>query len=478
MLISDEYWDLAGKGVVQGIAYAFGTRLVNWMVSGWRGGGRGTRDNQQCFVRSVGVEELKNGVPEGHRLYCRDGEGFWELPVGEVPESIESDQSLWLIHEGEILLTAYGNDLQQGAEGYEVSLSIDPLNGLGDLIDEYGDEITVTTLGLAIASVFNRVLGATGTYPETLEAFKSAADTELGTQGIRCKSIRPIIAEDSVPTSAESRHSKPSVSLDEFESQREFDSLAAELNSVDSEASWKKLVMDPLERMNIPFDSKTRAELQRMQEEVIRRAISPETSVTRLAQLTEAALERAGISLGDLKLWRHSALRLDNDFSDLEDLDSAKTPTQVGVSTTKRPGTFWVWNRSEVDRRLLRYLRSITANGLHACNQGILRNENLDLARQLKKLEEQLELLSELIKTTPNLKKAVPGLRVDGKTAKVLVNQLNTAVRHGEKLNSHLAELLSQLEYDSNWEKIYSACLTDIDRLIFHVRERRNLYEV
>ena len=141
MLISDEYWDLAGKGVVQGIAYAFGTRLVNWMVSGWRGGGRGTRDNQQCFVRSVGVEELKNGVPEGHRLYCRDGEGFWELPVGEVPESIESDQSLWLIHEGEILLTAYGNDLQQGAEGYEVSLSIDPLNGLGDLIDEYGDEI-------------------------------------------------------------------------------------------------------------------------------------------------------------------------------------------------------------------------------------------------------------------------------------------------------------------------------------------------
>lgn len=476
MLLSQEILDVVGRGVAQGFAYGFGARMLNWIVSGWKSGGGEKSQISQSVIRRIEITDLAEGIPEGYRLCCRDDESFWELPIDEIPESIEADQSLWLIPDGEILLTASSDE---SGEDYDVAVSLDPEKGLGDLIDEYGDEIDAAVLGTLIASsLFTamKVIGkkSSSQDPENIEECLTAANSELSAQGIQCKSIRPKGTSVEVDPS-DASDGEGNVSGDASGS-ADLESLVSVISEVNSPADWESKIVDSLTQMQIPLDLTARQELERLQNEVLKKQRSPTQSVTRLAQLTADSFERAGISTNELSRWRQSALRLEDDFSDLEEQEQLNSISSSAVVNEKRPGTFWVWSRPEVDRRLLRYLKRVTSHCRLGCEQGLQRNQSLPLLRQLKQLEEHLILLDELLKTTPSLTAVIPSRRINGQVTKSLVRQLESAVRFGESLNKKMDLLLSQPEYNSDWQKVNSECLREIDKLTQHVRDRRNLH--
>ena len=114
--------------------------------------------------------------------------------------------------------------------------------------------------------------------------------------------------------------------------------------------------------------------LEELHDELLRKTLPPEQAVPRLAQLTAEAFERAGIEQVDLRRWQNLSERLSDESLEpisTTSLTSTSRPIGVGVATAKRPSTWHIWSRHEVDRRLLQFTCRTVKTCRTACDQAL-----------------------------------------------------------------------------------------------------------
>ena len=188
-----------------------------------------------------------------------------------------------------------------------------------------------------------------------------------------------------------------------------------------------------------------------MQDEVLQRQLSSAQAANRLAALTAAALARAGIDAPDINRWRTAAAKLERD----EPTPPAAVAT-AAVDPARRPGTWWIWDRTEVDRRLQRYLRRLSQHSRTGLEQALLTISDLPSLRKLRDLQTQITMLDELLATLPTAEPRTRGLRLDGAQVKEAVQALQTAVTQAEALRTSIDTLLRTPTDQPTWTTAWS----------------------
>lgn len=449
-------------GAATGLGHSLGSRLVGWVASWWSRWTRRGPQNKPPLLKKVQLKDLRGQLPAGMQLCRYRGDELMEAAADNVPERIGDDETLWLVPAGAVWLAT---ELTSGGEiaDAEVAVEFDPTGGLHHLLRQ-GEDIQQSLLGGLVAGGLLGILNSPGwgSWPQLLAGDEAQAsrclslvNRGLQQRGLRCTGLRNIQSRTA------------SVAPAEDDEARVPQTLVEDVRQVRTPQDWQALTRG-LAQSGIPMDRQAEQELQAMQDEVLQRQLSPEQAAMRLSAWTAAAMERAGVDLPDLSRWQTTAARL----AEPEAPAPAVTPA-AAVATVKRPGTWWVWSRPEVDRRLLRFLQRVGQHCRAGLDQALLTVADLPSLRKLRDLHNQIALLDELLITMPAAEARTVGLRLDGQQVKEAVRSLESAVTEGEKLRTAIDTLLRMPTENPQWQPTWSACTQSTTLLVQHVRDRR-----
>lgn len=249
--------------------------------------------------------------------------------------------------------------------------------------------------------------------------------------------------------------------------------LAQVVSSLKNEAEWKNLE-SALNQSGLPLDSSAAKALATLGDEVLKKEIGTANAVGRLAKLTAEAFERAGIELPDLARWDSLSARLADDDSLTpveEEVGPASIP--VAVANVKRPATWWIWSREDVDGRLLRFVARGVEHCWTGCNQALTAIHDLSALRQLRELREQLVLIRELLQTMTPLVPDKRALRVEGWRVKQLLSGVEQAVQAAETLSNEMRIMLASQPGNKEWQTAFTKCGQSAAVLVQTLRDRR-----
>ncbi len=449
-------------GAAAGLGHSLGTRVLNWISVSWSRWSRGGVPGELPLLRRVQLKDLRGGIPAGTQLCRYQGDQLLEATTVDVPSRVAEGETLWLVPIGEVWLPT---ELTQGNEvaEAEVAVEFDPALGLHRLLEQ-GDGVPAALVGALVSGGLMGVLNAPGwgRWSELL-----AGDTNTAAQclaqlnrsvegrGLRCKALRQVKARTQATTDSEATATHVE--------------LTQAIDSLQTPQAWAA-VPQSLAQAGLPLDTTAEAELRAMQQAVLQKQLSPEQAANRLAALTAAAIERAGINVPDLSTWRTSARKLDDDAP----VEPASTPS-AAVDAVRRPGTWWVWDRTEVDRRLQRFLRRVSQHCRSGLDQAMLTVPELPVLRKLRDLQTQITMLDELLATLPTAEPRTRGLRLDGPHVKEAARALQTAVTQAEKLRTSIDTLLRTPTDQPNWTTTWSESSQSATILSQHLRDRRIL---
>ncbi len=446
-------------GAAAGLGHSLGTRVLNWISASWGTWTRGK--STESLLRRVRPADLKGGIPEGMQLCRFRGDQCVETSRTAIPQDLRPEDSLWLIPVGTVWVPT---ELTCGTESAaaEVAVEFDPAQGLHHLLRQ-GDGVTATMLGAFVASGLMGVLNVFGTERWTqvlggdanaTTQCLAAANRSLEQRGVRCQGLRHI----------QSRSTIAQADTDAATAQAE---LAETIEQLKTPQDWQA-VPQALANSGLPLDRTAEEELRAMQDEVLQRQLSSAQAANRLAALTAAALTRAGIDAPDINRWRTAAAKLERD----EPTPPAAVAT-AAVDPARRPGTWWIWDRTEVDRRLQRYLRRLSQHSRTGLEQALLTVSEMSALRKLRDLQTQITMLDELLATLPTAEPRTRGLRLEGAQVKEAVQSLQTAVTQAEALRSSIDTLLRTPIDQPTWTTAWSNSTQAATLLTQHVRDRR-----
>lgn len=464
MFFSPEIVAQFAVGAAAGIGQTFGHRLVPWAIKSWRWlTGSPSRPSTAPVIRRVTAADLRGGIPTGFRLFRKSGNEVCEIAPDEAGAG---GDSLWLFPAGEIWQpTQFGAGPSVGEA--EVGVEFVPESGFHSVLPREGDldrHWLAAFLQGALVGVVQSL--SRESQADVLAGRENAVgrcaerlDESLKPRGVRCRGIRNVHgATDAGVISA----SPDDGGLEQ---------LAAEITAVKTPADWQRLV-ETLRMAGVPVDPPTSEKLAAMQESVLRREIPAETAVKQIATLTAEAFTRAGINEPDLSRWQAISERL----GDPEAIgEEPAAPASVGVAVLRKPSTWFVWSRDEVDRRQLLFTRRTVKNCRLACEQGISSLRDIPALRQLRDLKEQLVGIEELLATVPPLDPPRSALRPDPQVAKALVASYADAVRSTDQLAQRIDALLNVSPSEEKWKEELQACQKAATRLAQLVRDRRSI---
>lgn len=463
MFFSPEIVAQFAVGAAAGIGQTFGQRLVPWMVKSWRWlTGVQPRSSTGPVIRRVTSADLKGGIPSGYRLFQKSGNEVRAISPDQVEHG---GDSLWLFPTGEVWqATPFAAGPSVGEA--EVGVEFAPESGFHSFLPREGD-LDRHWLSAFLQGALVGVVQSLGreAQNDVLSGDKGAAgrcaerlDESLKPRGVRCRGIRNV-------------HGAVGGAADSGSVEGGLEQLAAEIASVKTPADWQRLV-DSLRAAGVPVDPPTSEKLAAMQESVLRRETPPDAAVKQIATLTAEAFTRAGIEEPDLARWQTISERL----GDPEALgEKPAAPASVGVAVLRKPSTWFVWSRDEVDRRQLLFTRRTVKNCRLACEQGIANLRDLPALRQLRDLKEQLVGIEELLATVPPLDPPRAALRPDPQVTKALVASYAEAVRTTDDLARRIDALLNVSPSEPGWKDELQACQKAATRLAQMVRDRRSI---
>lgn len=258
----------------------------------------------------------------------------------------------------------------------------------------------------------------------------------------------------------------------EMSGDSDFDELVTELAQIKSHQDWTRLV-DSLKAAGMPIDPTTTERLNSIRNSVLAHQVPAPVGVRQLAELTADAFQRAGIERRDLEDWQILSDKLGDLPGEAERPISG--PAAVAVATLKRPRTWFIWSREEVDRRQLLFTRRTVKNCRFACEQALTQLSDVSASRRVRELKEQLTLTEELLATVPPLNPPRSAMRVERQVAKQLVAAYAEAVKTTEELVRHTDNLLNLSPSSSGWSQEFEACHRAAARLTQMVRDRRSV---
>lgn len=468
-------------GAAAGLGHVFGQRFLPWLLTGWRwllgkspapGASTGSPNllhnaMGDSLIKKVSLADVAGGIPENYVLCRFQGNSLREKHVATTPKELAADETLWLVPAGEVVIRA-AFPTGEGTAEAEVAVQFEPDDGLSGLLAD-GSELDRGWLGSLVAGSLLGVLTMWGKQsgkalvagdPAAADGCRQRLDQALHARGLRCRSIRPI---------GESKDAGSGMD------DAAFQELAREVGQVRSSTDWEHVV-GGLKGAGVPIDPIAAKELDRIRDEVIQKAIQPEQAVTGLARMTIQAFERAGIEQPDLQRWATISERLSDDYSGANATDiAAVAAVPVGVATTRRPGTWHVWSRVEVDRRLMQYTKRTVNHCRVACEQALASLRDIATLRQVRDLKANLDVIDSLLSTMPPLDPKNSSLRIDAHTAKGLVRSLEEAVLVTESLAKQSDQLFAQAPATTGWQDNYQNCLRSVSKLTQLVRDRRNV---
>lgn len=465
-------------GAVTGLSHAFGQRLIPWLIKSWDWYAKSNPGMPSHLIQQVGLDSLrKTGIPSGHRLFAKHGTTFKELAQSQLSQWASEEDSLWLIPEGEIWQpTHFASDDMVGHA--DIGIEFDPESAMLP-IDSDGGTLDrhwlAALLQGTVAGIFTSLppeirKGVVSADDVALNAWSKQIDHSLRGRGLRCCGVRNVSATATADGASGNAVDQPSAD-------ERLAELAAELAQIKTEGDWNRLV-DSLKRAGVPLDSQTTQRLAVLQDSIRERHISPAAGVQRLAELTADAFERAGIVKQDLESWQTLSERLGDVDAELESTPHTapqESPVSVAVAALKRPTTWFVWTREEVDRRQLLYTRRTVLNCRLACEQALMHVRDLQPLRQVRELKEQLSLTEEMLATVPPLNPARSSLRVDKQVAKRLISAYADAVKTADLLARSTDQMLSSPPSSDAWQRHFLACREASTKLNQYVRDRRNI---
>jgi hypothetical protein len=248
--------------------------------------------------------------------------------------------------------------------------------------------------------------------------------------------------------------------------------LADAIGTLKEPPQWEE-VNASLVEAGVPLDRTAEEQLSTLRDEVLRQATSSKQAVGRLAGLTAEAFARAGVELPDLERWERLSQRLAGAVLDDNLEEPAPIAPNVAVAGGKQPKTWWIWNKGEVDKRLLRFLRRGIDHCWTACNQALAKVRDVGTLRELYALREQLGLAKELLSTMPTLTPSRKSLRVDGALVKELIQSVHQAVASTDDLTKHLNTLLNSEPASAERERASRSCGQAAALLVQTLRDRR-----
>ena len=275
--------------------------------------------------------------------------------------------------------------------------------------------------------------------------------------------------------SAPAPHESEATQEDVNESQAE-ESLTAEmvadLQKIETEKDYQHFV-DGLKSAGVPLDTSASEQLRALQNEVLGKSASSQT-LKGLADIAAAAMQRAGVEPVDLRRWQTLAERLsENGLEAAAPPKAETTRVPASVAAAKRPSTFWVWNRQEVDRRLTAFIKRVVLNCRAACEEFLASGDEMASLRKVRELRERLDIVNELLMTTPTLIPETRSLRIDGKRIKELVAGLEQGMKSAETLAEGTRKLLERSPPNTEWLASADTCLQAAANLNHNIRLRR-----
>lgn len=466
-------------GAATGLGSTFGRSFIPWVIKSWNwlwGRKPAEPENQalaistsntDSLLRKVTLNEVSAGIPEGFQLCRFKGNSLQEKYLSTLPDAVAPDESLWLVPTGEVLVIA-GFPAGESSGEAEIAVEFDPDQGLASLLAEDHD-LNRGWLGALVAGSLVGVMSSLGKQsgtalasgdPAATDGCRQRLDQALQQRGLRCRKLRSI------------RESQSTEAINTA-GDATFTELAQEVSQVRNASDWDKLV-GSLKGAGVPVDAATTKQLDQIRDDVIRKAINPNQAVTGLARLTAEAFERAGIQEPDLRSWQNLSERL----STVDAPDTAGPASEyaaVGVAGHKRPSTWCVWSRQEVDRRLLQFTRRTVRNCKVACDQALASLREIAPLRQVRDFNTQLTMIEELLATMPPLDPRTASLKIDAHTAKTLVKSLEEAVLVTESLSKQADLLFSQATSTPAWNDAMHQCMRSVTKLAQLVRDRRTV---
>jgi hypothetical protein len=424
-------------GTAAAVGHQLGHRLMGWLARVWNSFSRKSLRDVDALVRKVEPRDLKGEIPAGMRLVHYRGDELLATNLSGIPRTLPDGESLWLIPDGTVWLPT---QLTCGGEAVdaEIAIQVHPELGLKSLV---GDEPLVTPgwLGAFVAGGLLGILNSPdwGDWSRLLDGDHGATEqclnrvnAALKGRGVSCHGLRNI-----------ERPAVASAAVDPVVVQ-----TVAELRT---EQDWAHL-SEGMASAGIPIDRSAERELAELRNEVLEKRLAPEAAANRLAAMTAAAFERAGIPVSRLGEWQAVATRL-RDVEDEAVAPAVPAPLVTGVAKPGRPSTWWVWDRAEVYMRLQRFLRRSVSRCRTGLEQALLTTRDLGQLRRLRELSQQVDHLSELMATLPILTVKTPSLRLDGVQVKDAVRALQTAVTASETLLENVDTFLRTPVADEAW---------------------------
>lgn len=467
MMFPVEFATQFAVGAVAGVGQSFGQQLIPWVVRSWRWLAGQSEPRRELIVRhATGAELAKTGIPAGYRLFRKQTDTLQEITAADLAQGVPPKETLWLFPSGPIWQPtrfAASDGLGQAEIGVEFS----PAEGFHPILHT-GGSFDQNWLSAFLQGTLAGILNSLGRPSQAgfLQGDTAAVslcserlDQSLRASGVRCRGIRGIAAS-SICSSGESSNPRDAG----------FQDLATELAEVKTPQDWARVV-DGLKAAGVPVDSPTTEKLAALQNEVLDRHIPPADAVRQLGELTADAFQRAGIEEPDLQRWQ----LISQTLGDIPDNGSSEesTPASVSVAKSKRPSTWFVWSRDEVDRRQLLFTRRTVKNCRTACEQGVLHLRDMSALREVRGLKEQLTLIEDMLTSIPPLTPSRSAMRVDREVAKTLVAAYADAVKTTDQLAGQIDLLLKTAPNSDDWTERLQSCRESVSKLGQMVRDRR-----
>lgn len=455
------------SGTSAGAGHGFGRMLMSWLAGKWRSPKPSVTSNG--LLAAVSLDELKaRGIPEGFHACRFNGDDFeqsYSRP-DDLPASLNTSESLWLLPLGTQTIVS---DITVGDVPIlaEVALEFAPEAGLSALLGD-SQSVTMSMLSEIAAGVLGGVGVAVGAEamatrsPSVIARCQNDLEAKLAERGLHCRSVRLLSEAEASASAAQA------IGLDDCDPP---DEVIAELAKVKTASDWQELI-DSVSAVGVPISATALTQLSLMQQQVLERTETPVAIANRLAEVASGALQEAGITQPDLRRWQEIQRCLGDDLLISEE---QATPAGVAVVVSKRPSTWFTWNREELDRKLVAFIHKTLKHCMHSCEQSLRSVRDIPSLRQIRDWNRELELINGLVGTLPSLNQKSATLRLNPKRVKEASKSLEEAVLTAEQLGRKAAALFQQVPSSEAWNAAMLECQRMASLLSQSIQDRRDV---
>lgn len=406
--------------------------------------------NDACkIVRLIDQPELLSfssaGIPEGFAV-SRFSDLRWKQTYEEgfaLPPNVKEGETFWLVpSEPKVFNTTIKIDTGELLAGY--GLELVPFQGLETIIMNHID-LTWEKVGAFVIELLTASVSVSSPESELsnqIEPWLLNLNSGLKSFGLRCTGI----TLDQAPQ-FESSEGKELVSeFKKLNNKDQLDELIKSLN-IGQSAS---------EQLSIFHEH----------------SVNPELLLQKLAESASTACTNAGISVPDLERWSRLEECLNEEPSTL----NPETPSGLKVEHSKKPSVWFTWNREDLDRKMVGYIKSTIDRSISTC-QTTLRRQSNDMSsmRQFRDLLNELQLTKDLIASTPLLFVKSSGLQLKSWQVKDALKSSEMAVLESQNLRTRLSGLFSQPAGSHQWNQEMNDCFVSISSLTQHLQSRRQI---